>query len=121
MTTKLLAEHLDVHYGEVHALKDVNIAIGERRLTSLIGPSGCGKSTLLRVFNRMNDLVPGCRIDGRVELDGRPLYGRRMDVEALRPRQERVVQRRQRLGRQCCVHHARRGRPRGLGRGAQAR
>ena len=86
MTTKLRAEHLDVRYGDVHALKDVTIAIGERRLTSLIGPSGCGKSTLLRVFNRMNDLVPGCRIDGRVELDGRPLYGGRVDVEALRRR-----------------------------------
>ena len=93
MTTKLQAEHLDVHYGDVHALKDVNIAIGERRLTSLIGPSGCGKSTLLRVFNRMNDLVPGCRIDGRVELDGRPLYGGRVDVEALRRQVGMVFQR----------------------------
>jgi len=93
MTSKLLAEHLDVHYGDVHALKDVNIAIGERRLTSLIGPSGCGKSTLLRVFNRMNDLVPGCRIDGRVELDGRPLYGGRVDVEALRRQVGMVFQR----------------------------
>lgn len=93
MTTKLLAEHLDVRYGDVHALKDVNIAIGERRLTSLIGPSGCGKSTLLRVFNRMNDLVPGCRIEGRVELDGRPLYGRRVDVEALRRQVGMVFQR----------------------------
>ena len=93
MTTKLLAEHLDVRYGDVHALKDVNIAIGERRLTSLIGPSGCGKSTLLRVFNRMNDLVPGCRIDGRVELDGRAIYGGRVDVEALRRQVGMVFQR----------------------------
>jgi len=93
MTTKLLAEHLDVRYGDVHALKDVNIAIGERRLTSLIGPSGCGKSTLLRVFNRMNDLVPGCRIEGRVELDGRPLYGGRVDIQALRRQVGMVFQR----------------------------
>jgi phosphate transport system ATP-binding protein len=93
MTTKLLAEHLDVRYGEVHALKNVNIAIGERRLTSLIGPSGCGKSTLLRVFNRMNDLVPGCRIEGRVELDGRSLYGGRVDVQALRRQVGMVFQR----------------------------
>lgn len=93
MTIKLRAEHLDVHYGDVHALKDVNMTIGERRLTSLIGPSGCGKSTLLRVFNRMNDLVPGCRIDGRVELDGRPLYGGRVDVEALRRQVGMVFQR----------------------------
>jgi phosphate transport system ATP-binding protein len=93
MTTKLLAEHLDVRYGNVHALKNVNIAIGERRLTSLIGPSGCGKSTLLRVFNRMNDLVPDCRIDGRVELDGHPLYGTRVDVETLRRQVGMVFQR----------------------------
>jgi phosphate transport system ATP-binding protein len=93
MTSKLRAQHLDVHYGNVHALKDVNIAIGERRLTALIGPSGCGKSTLLRVFNRMNDLVPGCRVDGRVELDGRPVYGGRVDVEALRRQVGMVFQR----------------------------
>jgi phosphate transport system ATP-binding protein len=93
MTIKLRAEHLHVRYGDVHALKDVNMAIAERRLTSLIGPSGCGKSTLLRVFNRMNDLVPGCRIDGRVELDGRPLYGGRLDVEALRRQVGMVFQR----------------------------
>jgi phosphate transport system ATP-binding protein len=93
MTIKLRAEHLDVHYGDVHALKDVNIAIAERRLTALIGPSGCGKSTLLRVFNRMNDLVPGCRVGGRVELDGNPLYGRRVDIEALRRQVGMVFQR----------------------------
>ena len=93
MTIKLRAEHLDVHYGDVRALKDVNITIGERRLTALIGPSGCGKSTLLRVFNRMNDLVAGCRVDGRVELDGRSLYGGRVDIEALRRQVGMVFQR----------------------------
>ena len=65
----------------------------ERRLTSLIGPSGCGKSTLLRVFNRMNDLIPGCRVDGGVELDGRPLYAPHVDVEALRRQVGMVFQR----------------------------
>ena len=93
MTPKLRTEHLDVRYGDVAALKDVTAAIGERRLTSLIGPSGCGKSTLLRVFNRMNDLVPGCRVDGRVELDGRSLYGAPVDVEALRRQVAMVFQR----------------------------
>jgi len=93
MTIKLRTEHLDVHYRDVHALKDVNITIRERRLTALIGPSGCGKSTLLRVFNRMNDLVPGCRVDGRVELDGRSLYAGRVDIEALRRQVGMVFQR----------------------------
>ncbi len=93
MTPKLRAEHLTVRYGDVAALKDVTATIGERRLTALIGPSGCGKSTLLRVFNRMNDLVPGCRVDGRVELDGRLLYGAPVDVESLRRRVAMVFQR----------------------------
>src|SRR6186997_3431583 len=90
---KLRATGLDVHYGKFQALKNVNATIGERRLTALIGPSGCGKSTLLRVFNRMNDLVPGCRVDGRVELDGRLLYGAPVDVESLRRRVAMVFQR----------------------------
>jgi len=93
VTVKLRTEHLTVRYGDVAALKDVNAVIGERRLTALIGPSGCGKSTLLRVFNRMNDLVPGCRVAGRVELDGRPLYGARVDVESLRRQVAMVFQR----------------------------
>ena len=93
MTVKLRTEHLTVRYGDFAALKDVTATIGERRLTSLIGPSGCGKSTLLRVFNRMNDLVPGCRVDGRVELDGRPLYGAPVEVESLRRQVAMVFQR----------------------------
>jgi phosphate transport system ATP-binding protein len=90
---KLRTVGLNVHYGEIHALKDVTATIAERRLTALIGPSGCGKSTLLRVFNRMNDLVPNCRVDGTVELDGQPLYGGRVDVEALRRQVAMVFQR----------------------------
>ena len=90
---KLRAIGLDVHYGKFHALKNVSACVAARRLTSLIGPSGCGKSTLLRVFNRMNDLIPGCRIDGSVELDGRPLYGPSVDIEALRRRVGMVFQR----------------------------
>jgi phosphate transport system ATP-binding protein len=90
---KLRTERLNVHYGDFHALKDVTAVVAERRLTSLIGPSGCGKSTLLRVFNRMNDLIPGCRVDGAVELDGRPLYAPRVDVEALRRQVGMVFQR----------------------------
>jgi len=90
---KLRTERLNVRYGEFHALKNVTVTISERRLTSLIGPSGCGKSTLLRVFNRMNDLVPSCRVDGTAELDGRPPYGPDVDIEALRRRVGMVFQR----------------------------
>jgi phosphate transport system ATP-binding protein len=91
--SKLRAEHLDVRYGDVHVLKDVTARFRERRLTSLIGPSGCGKSTLLRVFNRMNDLIPGCRVSGTVELDGRSLYAPDIDLEAVRRQVGMVFQR----------------------------
>jgi phosphate transport system ATP-binding protein len=90
---KLKTEGLNVHYGDFHALKNVTASISERRLTALIGPSGCGKSTLLRVFNRMNDLIAGCRVAGTVELDGRPLYGHGVDIEALRKQVGMVFQR----------------------------
>ncbi len=90
---KLRTDRLQVHYGDFHALKNITASFSERRLTSLIGPSGCGKSTLLRVFNRMNDLVAGCRVEGTVELDGQPLYGSRIDIEALRTRVGMVFQR----------------------------
>jgi phosphate transport system ATP-binding protein len=84
---------LDVHYGSFHAVKGVSVDIAERRLTSLIGPSGCGKSTLLRVFNRMNDRVPGCRVQGSVEVAGQPIYSAPTDVYALRKRVGMVFQR----------------------------
>ncbi len=90
---KLRTEKLNLWYGDFHALKEVSIEIAERRITALIGPSGCGKSTLLRSFNRMNDLIAGCRIDGLVELDGRPIYGPRVDIDALRKRVGMVFQR----------------------------
>lgn len=86
-------EHLDVHYGAFHAVKDVSITIAERRLTSLIGPSGCGKSSLLRVFNRMNDAIPGCAIRGTVEIGGESVYAPNADVYALRRRVGMVFQR----------------------------
>lgn len=86
-------EHLDVHYGAFHAVKDVSIEFRERRLTSLIGPSGCGKSSLLRVFNRMNDAIPGCRIEGTVEVDGQSVYAPDADAYALRRRVGMVFQR----------------------------
>jgi phosphate transport system ATP-binding protein len=90
---KLRTERLNLHYGDFRALIDVSLEVAEHRITALIGPSGCGKSTLLRTFNRMNDLIPGCRIDGRVELDGRPIYGPGVDIDALRKRVGMVFQR----------------------------
>jgi phosphate transport system ATP-binding protein len=91
---KLRTEGLNLFYGDFQALKDVSLSVAARRLTALIGPSGCGKSTLLRTFNRMNDLIPGVRIEGRVELEGQPIYGvRRFDVDSLRKRVGMVFQR----------------------------
>ena len=67
---KMAVENLNLHYGSFHALKDVSLAFPEHQVTALIGPSGCGKSTLMKTLNRMNDLVPGCRVTGEVTLDG---------------------------------------------------
>ena len=83
--------NLNLHYGSFHALKDVNLSIGEREITAFIGPSGCGKSTLLKTLNRMNDLVEGCKITGDVLLDGEDIYGD-MDTTVLRKRVGMVFQ-----------------------------
>lgn len=72
--TRLSVSHVDLFYGDHHALKDVSIDIPEREITSFIGPSGCGKSTLLRCFNRMNDYVKDCRVEGSIKLDGQDIY-----------------------------------------------
>ena len=80
--TKLSIENMNLHYGSFHALKDINMHIPEKEITAFIGPSGCGKSTLLKSLNRMNDLVEGCVITGKVELDGEDIYGD-MDVNLL--------------------------------------
>ena len=88
---KIIVEGLDLYYGQFQALKQVNLAIHKNEITALIGPSGCGKSTLLRTLNRMNDLVEGCRITGRVMLDGEDVYGG-MDVNLLRRRVGMVFQ-----------------------------
>ena len=68
-TYVLEADNLHVWYGEFHALRDVYLKVGRRKVTALIGPSGCGKSTLLRCFNRMNDLVPTARVEGRIQFN----------------------------------------------------
>ena len=78
---KLSIEDMNLFYGNFHALHDINMHIPEKEITAFIGPSGCGKSTLLKSLNRMNDLVEGCKITGKVELDGEDIYGD-MDVNA---------------------------------------
>ena len=80
---KLSIEDMNLFYGNFHALHDINMHIPEKEITAFIGPSGCGKSTLLKSLNRMNDLVEGCKITGKVELDGEDIYGD-MDVNVLR-------------------------------------
>ena len=67
---KIKVENLDLYYGAFQALKKINITIPENEIAAFIGPSGCGKSTLLKTINRMNDLVEGCKIEGKVLLDG---------------------------------------------------
>lgn len=88
---KLHTEHLNLFYGSFQALYDVNLSIPTHRVTAFIGPSGCGKSTLLKTFNRMNDLVDGCKINGLVSLDNEDIFGA-IDVNLLRKRVGMVFQ-----------------------------
>lgn len=83
-TIKLEVKALNLFYDKNHALKDVSLKIAEKKVTAFIGPSGCGKSTLLRCFNRMNDLVDNCRIEGEILMDGSNIYDKRVDVAELR-------------------------------------
>jgi phosphate transport system ATP-binding protein len=83
---------LNLYYGAQQVLFDVALNIAQRRVTSFIGPSGCGKSTLLRTFNRMNDLVDGCRVEGAVSLHGHDIYRKGEDVADLRRRVGMVFQ-----------------------------
>ena len=86
------AKGLGVHYGAFHAVRDVDIVIGEHEVTALIGPSGCGKSTILRCFNRTNDLVPNARISGQLDYHGQNLYGPEVDPIEVRRRIGMVFQ-----------------------------
>jgi phosphate transport system ATP-binding protein len=88
----LEVKNLDLYYGEKQALKNINMQIPKQRVSAFIGPSGCGKSTLLRCFNRMNDLVDGCRVDGKIELDGDDMYSPYVNVAELRRRVGMVFQ-----------------------------
>ena len=82
--TKICVRGLNLYYGSNHALKNINMDIPAGAVTAFIGPSGCGKSTFLKTLNRMNDLVPGVRIEGEVLLDGQEIYGPNVDTIALR-------------------------------------
>jgi phosphate transport system ATP-binding protein len=83
---------LNLFYGDKQALYDVSLSIPRQRVTAFIGPSGCGKSTLLRTFNRMNDLVDGCRVEGEIRIDGEDIYRKGQDVAELRRRVGMVFQ-----------------------------
>jgi len=83
---------LDLYYGEKQALKKINMEIEENSVTALIGPSGCGKSTFLRTLNRMNDLIPGVRIEGEILIQNQNIYDDSVDVEMLRKRVGMVFQ-----------------------------
>ena len=88
---KIQISGLDLFYGNFQALKNINLDIEEKEITAFIGPSGCGKSTLLKTLNRMNDLVEGCKINGKVTLDGEDIY-KDLDVNHLRKRVGMVFQ-----------------------------
>ena len=91
MKETIKTEHLDLYYDTNHALKDINISVQSNKITALIGPSGCGKSTFLKTLNRMNDLVEGCRVTGKITLDGTDIY-KDIDVTDLRKRVGMVFQ-----------------------------
>lgn len=91
MNDKFKVENLELYYGDFHALKNVNLDIHSKEITAFIGPSGCGKSTFLKCLNRMNDLVEGCRITGKIRLDDEDIYGS-MDINLLRKRVGMVFQ-----------------------------
>ena len=92
MDTKVQVTNLDLFYGDNHALKSADLDIYANKITALIGPSGCGKSTFLKCINRMNDLIPSCKITGTITLDGQDIYAPDIDVTALRKKIGMVFQ-----------------------------
>ncbi|SUJ30241.1 Phosphate import ATP-binding protein PstB 3 [Sphingobacterium spiritivorum] len=92
MINKLAANNLNLSFGNKQILKNINVDFPANKVTALIGPSGCGKSTLLRSFNRMHDLSPDARIEGKLLLDGQDIYSRDMPVTEVRKRIGMVFQ-----------------------------
>lgn len=91
-TAKMIGRDVNVYYGDKQALKHVDLDINANQVISLIGPSGCGKSTFLRCLNRMNDVIDGCRVEGRITLDAADIYDPKLDVVQLRARVGMVFQ-----------------------------
>jgi phosphate transport system ATP-binding protein len=89
---KIAVDRLNFFYGAKRALEDISIEIPGNLVTAFIGPSGCGKSTFLRTLNRMNDIIPGTRVEGRIQIDGQDIYGGGIDVVGLRRRVGMVFQ-----------------------------
>ena len=89
---RIQCRNVDVYYGEKHAIQDVSLDVGRNEVIALIGPSGCGKSTFLRCLNRMNDTIPGCRVNGEIKLDGHDIYADGLDVVPLRAQVGMVFQ-----------------------------
>ena len=92
MAAKMGIEHVNFYYRRKQALKDISLTIPANEVTAFIGPSGCGKSTLLRTLNRMNDIIPGARLEGHINLDGEDIYAPSTDVVTLRRRIGMVFQ-----------------------------
>jgi len=92
LPVKIKTENLDFYYGPTRALKNVSIDCYDKRVTAIIGPSGCGKSTFIRTINRMNDVIAGTRVEGRILLDGRDIHATDVDVVELRRRVGMVFQ-----------------------------
>ncbi len=89
---RMKVENVNFYYGRVQALEDINLDIYENKVTAIIGPSGCGKSTLIRLFNRMNELIPNSRFEGKIYLDGNDIYRPQVDVVEVRRRVGMVFQ-----------------------------
>ena len=89
---KIDAQHVDFYYGDFHALKNISMQIEENTCVAFIGPSGCGKSTFLRLFNRMNDLIPNTRMEGKIQIDGQDIYAKNVQVDILRKKVGMVFQ-----------------------------
>ena len=90
---KIEAKDVNFYYGDFHALKGISMEIPQNQVVAFIGPSGCGKSTFLRLFNRMNDLIPGTRLEGQILIDGQDIYSQDVHVDELRKNVGMVFQR----------------------------
>ena len=92
ISAKISARGVQVHYGDTHAIKDVNVEIADKTVTAFIGPSGCGKSTFLRCINRMNDTIDSCRVTGDIRIDNEDIYDVKVDPVQLRAKVGMVFQ-----------------------------